>query len=368
MDIYIFGARATAAGLYKALSVLEPEKEIKAFLVTYAQQNLHEIWGCPVRTLAEASEELSERKKAEVVVYAAVPELIHKEVRPLLGEYGFRNLVMVDSYMEADIMGRYFRKEGRFLSIHFPDLSGRARAQAELPRLTIYAASFYKDKPLESPPPLPSYVKKLYLGCDKAVLDGIEINGQADFYDNTGDNISAKNANRCEMTAHYWVWKNRLHTDDEYVGICHYRRTLALSDEDLRRIKADNVDIVLPYPMVHYPDSRVHHTWYVPEKDWELMKRVVGELHPDYMRKFDEVFDAPEFYNYNMMLAKKQVFADYCAWLYPILDRIEELSEPKGAERSDRYTAYMSESLETLYFMANSKNLKIYHTGRILYI
>lgn len=98
------------------------------------------------------------------------------------------------------------------------------------------------------------------------------------------------------------------------------------------------------------------------------MRRVVGDLYPDYLMKFDEVFDAPEFYNYNMMLAKKQVFADYCAWLYPILDRIEELSQPKGADRCDRYTAYMSESLETLYFMTNRNQLKIYHTGRILYI
>ena len=98
------------------------------------------------------------------------------------------------------------------------------------------------------------------------------------------------------------------------------------------------------------------------------MRRVVGDLYPDYLMKFDEVFDAPEFYNYNMMLAKKQVFADYCAWLYPILDRIEELSQPKGVDRCDRYTAYMSESLETLYFMTNRNQLKIYHTGRILYI
>lgn len=367
MDIYIFGAKATAAGLYQALSALEPEKKIKAFLVTDAGHNFHEIWGCPVRQLTEISEELSERKKADVTVYAAVPELIHKEVKALLEGNGFTNLVMLDSDREADIMGRYFQKEGRFLSVHSLGLPDRAGAQYGLPKLTVYAASFYKDKQLENPPQMPSYVKKLYLGCDGAVLKGIDISGQADFYDNTGDNISEKNPNRCEMTAHYWVWKNRLHTNDEYVGICHYRRILELSEEDLRKIKANDVDIVLPYPMVHYPACRVHHTWYVAEKDWQLMRNVVGELYPDYLMKFDEIFDAPEFYNYNMMLAKKEVLADYCAWLYPILDRIEDLSEPKGADRCDRYTAYMSESLETLYFMTNKKKLKIYHTGRILY-
>ena len=174
------------------------------------------------------------------------------------------------------------------------------------------------------------------------------------------------------MTAHYWVWKNRLDgaTDgstDAYVGICHYRRTLDLSEDDLKKIKANDVDVVLPYPMIHYPNAAIQHTWYVPEKDWELMRCVVEELQPEYGEYFDKVFNAPEFYNYNMMLAKKSVFADYCAWLYPILDRIEELSEPKGADRHDRYTAYLSESLETLYFLANLNKLKIYHTGRLLY-
>ncbi len=369
MDSYIFGAKATAAGLYQALSVLEPEKEIKAFLVSDSKGNPCELWGCPVRTLAQAGKELSENEKAEAIIYVAVPELIHMEIRELLEGHGFRNLVMLDSHREAEIMERYFQKQGRFLAVHSLIMPDKAKAQTDLPKVTIYAASFYKDKPLVNPPKKPSYMKmkKLYLGCDGAVLEGVDIGGQADFYDNTGDNISSKNPNRCEMTAHYWVWKNRLDTDDEYVGICHYRRTLELSGEDLKKIIANDVDIVLPYPMLHYPNSRIHHTWYVPEKDWKLMRAVVMELYPDYGKKFDEIFDAPEFYNYNMFLAKKQVFADYCAWLYPILDRIEELSEPKGTERHDRYTAYMSESLETLYFMVNRKNLNIYHTGRILY-
>ena len=196
----------------------------------------------------------------------------------------------------------------------------------------------------------------------------MDIKGQADCYDNTGDNISALNPNRCEMTAHYWVWKNRLEgSTHNYVGICHYRRILDLSDEDLKKMVANDVDVVLPYPMIHYPNAAIQHTWYVPEKDWELTKRVVSELYPEYEKCFDEIFNAPEFYNYNMLVAKKEVFADYCAWLYPILDRIEELSEPKGTDRRDRYTAYLSESLETLYFMANLKNLKIYHTGRLLF-
>ena len=44
--------------------------------------------------------------------------------------------------------------------------------------------------------------------------------------DDTGGNISLKNPQYCEMTAHYWIWKN-VH-DTEYVGVCHYRRFFAI--------------------------------------------------------------------------------------------------------------------------------------------
>ena len=64
----------------------------------------------------------------------------------------------------------------------------------------------------------------------------------------------------------------------------------------------------------------------------------------------------------NMLIARKQVFDELCEWLFPILERVEELSIPKGDERSDRYIGYMAETLETLYFMKHKEVLNIVHT------
>ncbi len=77
--------------------------------------------------------------------------------------------------------------------------------------IDILVCCHKKDFFLKEKPFLP-----IQVGKDLSNID-LGIQG-----DNTGDNISKLNPCYCELTAHYWYWKNM--PIAKYVGLNHYRR------------------------------------------------------------------------------------------------------------------------------------------------
>ena len=368
MDMIIYGAQGYALGAYKAIKVLYPERRVLFFAVTEMGNNPSHLAGLKVKGIGSVSEYFSTEEKKNIEILIATPENVQGDIEKTLDEQGFSNHIGLTSRLWDEFMTKMNSLTG-----DFPPLADSADGTVEattgiVSSVRIYMAKSHKDKALNKPFDLPGYMTPIQVGAANTDDAIVEVR------DNTGENISSKNGNYCELTGLYWVWKNLLKKrsaseggcDDgteEYYGFTQYRRILMLSDEHLSQLAEKDIDVVLPYPLYYEPDINAHHERYLKDSDWEALLKALSELQPEYADAFSQILAGDCMYNYNVILAKKDVLCEYCEWLFPILERTEELSDPKGCDRSDRYIGYMGETLETLYFMKNRDRLKIAHTG-----
>ena len=357
----IFGAKSTALGICLAIRKIYPELKIETFLVSSLENNPMYLAGLPVQ-------EISSFADKEIRILIGTPEDLHEKIIHSLEIHGFMHWVCINSYQESELMERYFYELGLFPSIHKVPI-GNIRAV-----LKIYQAKHCKDKPVKHFYSLPDWIVPIQAGAADLSRGG---NTEADC---TGDNISSKNANYCELTVLYWLWKNCLQIsqgkgsdaiqpasrETEYYGLFHYRRILDIRDHDLLRMTKNQIDVILPYPTIHEPSIYEHHVRYIQEKDWEAVMDVLAELQPEYAEAFSEILEQPYLYNYNILIAKRQILSDYCACLFPILFQVEERTDSKEKKRMDRYIGYIGENLLTLYFFYHKDTMNILHSGRIM--
>lgn len=352
MDLAIYGAQAIALGAYTAIHHLYPARRIRCFLVTSRAGNPECLAGIPVYELGMFSGMVPCGEKGDMEILIATPESVMGEIERALEELGFYCHVRLDSGRWAQIMGYYYA-----CGKDFPPLPSMPVGFHKAD-LRVYMAKFYKDKPLVGEYFIPEWMTAIQVGaalCSERV---------ADVLDCEGDNISKKNGNYSELTGLYWIWKHGMAGgQDCYYGLNHYRRVFLLDEDDLLRLVDNGLDAILPYPMPYEPNIEAHHKRYLKEGDWDALLQALRELQPEYAKAFPKILRQRYLYNYNIIVARWQVLAEYCSWLFPILERVEQLSVPQGNERSDRYIGYMGETLETLYFMHNKARLTIAHTG-----
>ena len=150
--------------------------------------------------------------------------------------------------------------------------------------------------------------------------------------DDTGDNISGKNAHYCELTGLYWAWKN---LSCDYLGLAHYRRhftvpggrgdkwSRVLTEKQLRGRLAD-CDVILPKPRHYVIESgysqyiHAHH-----EKDLTETRQILSERYPEMVPVFDRVMKRTTAHRFNMFVMKKNLADAYCRWLFDVLFELE---------------------------------------------
>lgn len=154
--------------------------------------------------------------------------------------------------------------------------------------------------------------------------------------DNTGDNISLKNPNYCELTAVYWAWKN---LKADYIGLVHYRRYFTkhnfrncekkkqdiLTKTDFAAILKDADNIIVPDKRKYYIETiRSHYNHSHYEKDLNETEKIIKELFPDYYISFEKVMERTWAHMFNMFVMRKDYFDEYCKWLFTILFELEK--------------------------------------------
>lgn len=169
-----------------------------------------------------------------------------------------------------------------------------------------------------------------------------------------GDNISEKNSSYCELTTQYWAWKN---CDADYYGFCHYRRMMAFADEkfaldnwsviytdyitdavldrfaiiDEKQIEkvVSEFDVIAPIPsyMKKNGFKDVYDQYKQCSKlnidDIDLTLQIIKEIKPDFYDSAIEYFSGEEGYFYNMFVMKKNLFNEYCEFLFSVLQEYE---------------------------------------------
>ena len=184
---------------------------------------------------------------------------------------------------------------------------------------------------------------------------GLQMSGMLG--DDTGDNISTKNAQYCEMTAHYWIWKN-VH-DTEYVGVCHYRRFFAcdISASNVDELMAD-ADVLLVEPSYYLDSVYSYFAKFMGAENMTILSLVMRKLCPDYFETLQRVCDGINFHPFNMLFCRKSLFDDYCQWMFTILCECEQYIKPSPYTNARRVLAYMAEMLTGVFFTHRKMQIK----------
>lgn len=174
---------------------------------------------------------------------------------------------------------------------------------------------------------LPEHYQKLFVGAKKLTTEGKEaLKGYV--FDDCGENISQKNSSYCELTGMYWIWKNQ---QDDIVGLTHYRRFFGKPDELLSMEEAKAIlkdcDIIVAKRQWVEKNVKVQFEEFHNKEDLALLRTIIVEKYPEYQQSFDCAMSKCFLFSFNMLVCKKEIFDQYCTWLFDILAECERRTD-----------------------------------------
>lgn len=198
--------------------------------------------------------------------------------------------------------------------------------------------------------------------------------------DRTGDSISDKNPRYNELTGLYWIWKN---SSCEIAGLCHYRRYFTTLFGKIRNVINGNVAGLIGEREIEKWLSRydiiLHNkTWFRENNERQLMKsgdpeldkskldpevltlaeRVFRDVYPEDAALYRQVMRRKYAHLLNILITRKPLLDEYCAWLFPLLFQIEKEAESQyPGQVLPRMMGLLAERYLDIWVL--KKNLKV---------
>jgi hypothetical protein len=219
--------------------------------------------------------------------------------------------------------------------------------------------------------------------------------------DDSGENISKKNREYCELTSLYWVYKNYDLSQCSHVGFMQYRRHFIFKEDEFSKSKNDfeaeafsikryktinpdyinavgltegkileyihNYDCIIPY-YGNLARAGVDSIWldYAQQipglhiDDLCSLRKVFSEKFPEDLKLFDEYLSQPKKLMYLMFILRKDIFMDYCRFLFDTLFSVERKIDSSLYTLNGRRTmGFLGEILYGYYFAKLKRNYQL---------
>ena len=273
--------------------------------------------------------------------------------------YSFEWFPMFQKYCKVDLktdeLQNTFEKSfGKYTEVESLPVTEESKKKFE-ELCTIYSIRSHFDT-VSLNDEVPPYITPLQAGA--ALTD----KKMCDLKDNTGDNISERNADFSECSAIYWAWKNG--DLKKYVGVCHYRRFLSANTAELVSAFEKDVDVVNTIPTIMFPSIKkffIRIAFY--KKDYTLMQEAIQKMFPEYVETEKQLGDGFFYLACNIFVMKREWFNKLCEFVFGVLLYMDDYYHEHGLVRGDRYAGYYFEYLYSVFIMKHADELKIEYTN-----
>lgn len=339
-DKVIFGA--TIKAKYTYLYVKHAGFDIECYVVSKRENNPFCIDEKQVKTFDEINENI--KKNGLVIISQAYDN--NAAMETVLFEAGFENIIsspIQDTSKITDKMMEYCKAVLGEMNRVETYLQKNIQRSSQSKNVCIYVVTSINNLHRADVSYNSRFTQYIQAGAklsDKKICD---------ITDDSGDNVSEQNLFLCELTAGYWIYKNDFTND--YIGLYHYSRGLDISDEQINSIVENNIDVVLPLPVV------TRHEIITRELGTQLIFDAIKRVYPEYLESAEKYFYNKIFFIGNLIFAKKEVYCKYYKWLFDVIDECKSIHGKKQV--SARLWAYLGEHLMNIYFFHQSKEYKV---------